>query len=81
MSRQLFKGDLTMSGAVRTILLSAMREHLEGKINYHRANIEVYLINPAGIGEHPDIMESIESELAKLAEATEKRDILDKYFG
>jgi len=69
-----------MTSPVRTILLSAMREHLEGKINYHKANIEIYLINPAGIGEHPDIMESIETELANLAEADEKLETLNKYF-
>lgn len=63
-----------------SILINAMRTHLEGKVSYHRANIDVYLFSPAGIGEHPDIMEAIESELGKLAEADEKLSTLDKYF-
>jgi len=44
------------------------------------ANIEVYLTNPAGIGEHPDIVEAIDTELAKLAEADEKLKTLNEYF-
>lgn len=62
------------------ILLQALRTHLTGKVAYHRANIDVYLASPVGIGEHPDIMEAVESELGKLAEADEKLTTLEKYF-
>jgi hypothetical protein len=31
-------------------------------------NVELYLSNPAGIGEHSDIMEAIEVELKKMSE-------------
>ena len=62
------------------VLLNAVRDHMKGKISYHRANIEVYLSNPAGIGEHPDIVESIESELEKLSHASEILETLEKYF-
>ena len=65
---------------MKDMLLNAMRSTLEGRIDYHRANIVVYLENPVGIGEHPDIMEAVESELAKLSEADEKLATLDKYF-
>jgi len=61
-------------------LVNAMRSTLEGRIEYHRANIEVYLEHPVGIGEHPDIMEAIESELGKLAEAEEKLQTLTQFF-
>lgn len=36
------------------------------------ANIAVYMNNPAGIGEHPDIVDAIDSQVAKYAEAEEK---------
>ena len=65
---------------MKDMLLNAMRSTLEGRVDYHRANIAVYLENPVGIGEHPDIMEAVESELAKLSEADEKLATLDKYF-
>lgn len=53
-----------------------MGNYLKGKIQYHQANVEVFLRNPAGIGEHPNIMESLESELGKIAEYREKLDVL-----
>ena len=43
-------------------------------------NVEVYLTNPAGIGEHSDIMEAIEGELAQMAEYDDKLEMLEKYF-
>ena len=66
---------------IRDQLLNASRALFEGHIQKHRANIEVYLKNPAGIGEHPDIIEAIESELAQMAEFDDKLEMLDKYFG
>lgn len=50
--------------------------YFNGKIAYHEANVKVYLDNPAGIGEHPDIMEAIEGELEKIAEYEDKRDVI-----
>ena len=61
---------------LREILESSMGNYLKGKIQYHQANVEVFLRNPAGIGERPNIMESLESELGKIAEYREKLDVL-----
>ena len=61
-------------------MLDALRKRFEGEIASAQMNVEVYLENPAGIGEHPDIMEAVEQELAKLAEADEKLETLNKYF-
>ena len=44
-----------------------------------KANIEVYLSIPTGIGEHPDLVEAIDSQIAILAEAEDKLDSL-KHF-
>jgi hypothetical protein len=60
--------------SLRNRMLHAAIAHVEGKIAYHRANIEIYLENPAGIGEHPDVMESLVSEMKQIAEY---RDILE----
>ena len=61
-------------------LLDAIRQHNEGKISLHKANIAVYLKNPAGIGEHSDIAEAVEEELKKIAEAQDIIDMIDKHF-
>ena len=37
-------------------LLEALIKKLEGEIEVAKANIEVYKMNPAGIGEHSDIV-------------------------
>ena len=61
-------------------LLDAIKKHNEGKIALHKANIAIYLKNPAGIGEHSDIAEAVESELTKIAEAQDIIDMVDKHF-
>ena len=61
-------------------LLEAIKKHNEGKIALHKANIAVYLKNPAGIGEHPDIAEAVESELLKIANAQDIIDMVDRHF-
>jgi diacylglycerol kinase family enzyme len=61
-------------------LLEAIKKHNEGKIALHKANVAVYMKNPAGIGEHSDIAESVEKELLKIAEAQDVIDMIDKHF-
>ena len=66
---------------MRKQLIDASRKHFEAHIQKHRVNVEVYLTNPVGIGEHSDIMEAIESELAQMAEYQDKLEMINKYFG
>lgn len=61
-------------------LLSAVRAHAQGHIAKHIANVEVYLANPAGIGEHSDIVEAIEQELAEISKYHDQLEVLDQYF-
>ena len=44
---------------MREQLLTALLAHAQGEIAKHRANVEVYLEHPVGIGEHSDITEAI----------------------
>ena len=61
-------------------LLNALLLKLEGEAALHEANIRVYMEQPVGIGEHPQIIEAIETEVAKLAEALEKIDTINANF-
>ena len=45
----------------------AIEKHLEGHVALHIANIEVYLANVVGIGDHPNVMEAIEKELEQVS--------------
>ena len=47
---------------LRETIIKSLLRHAEGHIEKHCANIEVYLTNPVGIGEHSDILEAIEKE-------------------
>jgi hypothetical protein len=65
---------------MKETLLQAVKKHAEGHIAKHIANIEVYLANPAGIGEHSDIIEAIEIELEQISKYQDQLDIVEKYF-
>ena len=65
---------------MRNRLLEATRKHAEGHVAKHVANVEVYLNQSVGIGEHSDIIESIEQELEHIAKYQDQIDILEKYF-
>ena len=65
---------------LRKELLKATKDHALGHVEKHRMNVEVYLHNPAGIGEHPDILEAIEHEMMEMAKYQDVLEILDSYF-
>jgi hypothetical protein len=68
------------NSSMNEILLLALRKKYEGDVALARANIETYLRHSVGIGEHSDITGAIDEEVAKLAEADEKLETLNKYF-
>lgn len=57
-------------------LLAALEKKLEGEVAMAKANIQVYIQNAAGIGEHPDIVEAVETQVAKIAEAEDKLGVI-----
>ena len=65
---------------MREQILRALIAHAQGDIAKHKANVEVYLENPAGVGEHTDILESIEKEIDTIAKYQDQIDVIKKYF-
>ena len=61
-------------------LIKALLSHAQGEINYHKANVNVYLNSPVGIGEHPDVMGAITDELDKIARYQDQIDVIERYF-
>lgn len=51
----------------------------EGEMAAAKANIGVYLRNPAGIGEHPDIIAAIDTQMEAYASAKEKLEALHDF--
>ena len=65
---------------LRDQMINALIAHARGDIEKYRENVEVYLNNPAGIGEHSDVMEAVEQELDKIAKYHDQIEVLNKYF-
>ena len=61
-------------------ILKASRLHFQAHIEKHKVNVNNLLRNVVGVAEHPDIMDTIEKELAIIAEYDDKLEVLDKYF-
>jgi len=53
-------------------MLEALRCKYESDMQIARANLIVYLTNPAGIGEHSDVMAALDEQIGQLATAEEK---------
>tara|TARA_B100000575_G_scaffold90365_1_gene71755 strand:+ start:215 stop:424 length:210 start_codon:yes stop_codon:yes gene_type:complete len=66
---------------MREQIIKALISHAQGDIEKHKANVEVYLTNPAGIGEHSDILEAIEHELDMIAKYMDQIEVIQKYIG
>ena len=65
---------------MRDQMIKALLAHAQGDIEKHKANVEIYLTNPVGIGEHSNIMEAIEEELNMIAKYQDQIDVIQKHF-
>ena len=58
-------------------MLQALYCKYLGEMEMYRANIDIYLSTPAGIGEHPDVVQALDTQIAIIAENQEKLEILN----
>jgi hypothetical protein len=63
---------------MQTQLIKAVRMHAKGELERAKTNVLVYMHNPAGIGEHSDVVEAIQAELDKMAIATDRLDMIEE---
>ena len=61
-------------------MIKALLAHAQGEIAKHKANVEIYLSNPVGIGEHSNVMEAVEEELNMIAKYQDQIDVIKQYF-
>ena len=69
-----------MSCNLRDRTLSALLSNAEGNIEKAKLNIEIYLHNPVGIGEHPDVLGAIQEQLDIIAHEEERIEVIEKHF-
>ncbi len=65
---------------MRDLILNALLAHYEGQIKMAKANVEIFLENAVGVGEHHDILETMDIEIAKIADAEDKMDVVLKHL-
>lgn len=53
-------------------IIVALLAKYNAEIAEAEANVEVYMNNPAGIGEHPDIVAAVDTQISKIANAADK---------
>ncbi len=64
---------------MRRAMLEALEKKYEADIAQADATIHIYLNNSVGIGEHPQHLEEIDKQLAKIVEAEEKQNALQAF--
>ena len=65
---------------MRNEILKALKADATGNIEKARLNVEIYLKNPVGIGEHPDVLAAIQDQLDIIAHEEERIEVLQKFF-
>ena len=64
---------------LETTLLKALEDRYNAQISEVDATIHVYLRNPVGIGEHPQVLDEIDKLVDKIAQAEEKLKIIQEF--
>ena len=61
-------------------MLDALMLQYEAEIAKAKSNIKVYMDNPVGIGEHPDLAAAVDSQIELIAHAEDKINVLTRYY-
>ena len=60
--------------------IKAMKRLYNAEIDVYKAEVQNYLDNPVGVGEHGNLIETIDTLVAKIAEAEDKLIVLETHF-
>ena len=61
-------------------LVQALKSKYSADYQMHKANLEIYLNNPVGIGEHPQHFEEMDKLVESMTAARDKLEVLDKEY-
>ena len=65
---------------LRSDIIDALIKKFEGQIASHKINVEIMLENTVGVGEHPNVIETIAQALEKMSNCENKLSVLQKHF-
>ena len=60
--------------------ISAMKKLYNAEIDIYKAEVQNYLDNPVGVGEHGNLVDTMDNLVAKIAEAEDKLIVLETHF-
>jgi hypothetical protein len=63
----------------REVIVDALEKKYEAQMAQAEANIKVYMENPVGVGEHPNIVQEVEKLLKEIKDAKEMLDELKNW--
>ena len=64
---------------IRSLIIVALEKKYESDISKADATIKVYLENPVGIGEHPQIVDEVDKQISLICKAKEKLEELKNF--
>ena len=64
---------------IRSLILDALEKKYESDISKADATIKIYLENPVGIGEHPQIVDEVDKQISSICKAKEKLEELKNF--
>ena len=65
---------------MRNEILKALKADALGNIEKARLNVEIYLKNPIGIGEHSDVLAAIQEQIDIIAHEKERIEVIKNHF-
>jgi len=60
--------------------ISALKRMYNAQIDWYKAEVQNYLDNPVAVGEHGNLLETMDSLVAKIAEAEDRLVVLETHF-
>ena len=61
-------------------LVQALKTKYDADYKMHKANLDIYLNNPVGIGEHPQHFEEMDKLVESMTAARDKLEVLNKEY-
>ena len=61
-------------------LINALKTKYDADYQMHKANLDIYLNNPVGIGEHPQHFEEMDKLVESMTAARDKLEVLNEEY-
>ena len=62
-------------------ITQTLKNSLEASADRHKVNVSLLLTNNVAVAEHPDLLQTIEGELEKIAQYQDKLEALREFIG